>query len=708
LAHANNPKADELLDKQFDVLDHGFIRLIDYMGSDSAIVQAARVSYGEGTKKISEDRALIRYLMRHRHTSPFEMVEFKFHVKLPIFVARQWIRHRTANVNELSGRYSIMKEEFYVPASEDIRGQSEVNKQGRSDEMVPPEVQERLVAYLNDSQKAVYDEYHGFVDEGLARELARITLPLSLYTEWYWKIDLHNLFHFLKLRLDEHAQLEIRKYARIMADVVRTVCPTAYEAFEDFVLNAVTFSAPELSILKDSLTSQTLTKDDLIACGLSKGEAGELIRKLKGLGKPEKPRELSKSSQPKDSGTPVKEQYDLTRSIQENAMRQYLSFWKGIQPVLRSAASMSQMNQTLKASANVSLSFSRGPLSSILKHTNSQMAALLAAAKPSAGLAKTLSDFTSGLNSNMGLLDKIPLSIGRALEDVHKSMGCSAYLFDVVRKSVSMDLKFPGATDFMARLLRVGWQHDIFVNKTIRRLQGESSGPVFEKLMRSVDVEKNQMLSTISTMGGLLPRIETYSEMPPPCTLNLPEIQQNEILDIELDADTPAPSTGLSSEISANIRILLKCKDIALPVDGKALISHTDKILVSVNELPWVVAIDETTLGQFIDHLFFLLYEGAGSENLRFVKKYGGVLEDSDCGFIWRFKHMRNLWFRHDPQHGKPADIERKKRELQDDLASYGLNHKPRDVKEFRQLQAKMVEDMGAFVSTLETAILKS
>jgi len=283
LAHADNPEADKLLDKQVDVLDHGFVRLIDYMGSDSAIVQAARVSYGAGTRKTSEDRGLIRYLMRHRHTSPFEMVELKFHVKLPIFVARQWIRHRTANVNEYSGRYSIMKEEFYVPSAEDIRCQSEVNKQGRSDEVVSPEVQKRLVAYLNQSQKAVYDEYQGFIDDGVARELARITLPLSLYTEWYWKIDLHNLFHFLRLRLDEHAQLEIRKYAQIMAEMVKTVCPIAYEAFEDFVLNAVTFSGPELAVLKDSLTSTKYKKDELIERGMSKGEASELVRKLKGL-----------------------------------------------------------------------------------------------------------------------------------------------------------------------------------------------------------------------------------------------------------------------------------------------------------------------------------------------------------------------------------------------------------------------------------------
>ncbi len=281
MAHSHIQQADELLDKQFDVLDHGFVRLVDYMGSDAAIVQAARVSYGEGTKKISEDRGLIRYLMRHRHTSPLEMVEFKFHVKLPIFVARQWIRHRTANVNELSGRYSIMKEEFYVPSDDDIRGQSEVNKQGRSDELAPEALRQRLVENLNESQRGAYESYHGFVDDGLARELARISLPLSLYTEWYWKIDLHNLFHFLKLRLDAHAQLEIRKYARVMADMVKIVCPMAYEAFEDFVLNSVSFSGPELSVLKESLATFIPTKDELVSQGLSKGEAAELLEKLK-------------------------------------------------------------------------------------------------------------------------------------------------------------------------------------------------------------------------------------------------------------------------------------------------------------------------------------------------------------------------------------------------------------------------------------------
>ena len=280
MAHVKNEKADALLDKEFKVLDHGFVRLVDYMGSDAAIVQAARVSYGEGTKKVSEDRALIRYLMRRRHTSPFEMVEFKFHVKLPIFVARQWIRHRTANVNEYSGRYSVMKEEFYIPEAKDVRFQSTVNKQSRSEEEVPDELKRRFIDFLKRTHAASYEEYERLIDEGLARELARIGLPLSLYTEWYWKIDLHNLFHFLRLRLDPHAQLEIRQYAHVMADMVKVVCPMAYEAFMDYSFNALSFSGPELKALKPHLSDLSLTKEDLVAHGLSKREADELLEKL--------------------------------------------------------------------------------------------------------------------------------------------------------------------------------------------------------------------------------------------------------------------------------------------------------------------------------------------------------------------------------------------------------------------------------------------
>ena len=247
MAHTRNEKADALLDKEFKVLDHGFVRLIDYMGGDDAIVQAARVSYGEGTKKVSEDRGLIRYLLRHKHTTPFEMVEFKFHVKLPIFVARQWIRHRSANVNEYSGRYSVMKAEFYRPLEEDIRYQSTVNKQGRSAKEVPAELRKQFLDHLDNSQIELYKEYDQFVEEGLARELARVNLPLSMYTEWYWKIDLHNLFHFLRLRMDSHAQMEIRVYAEVMAEMVKAVCPVAYEAFTDYSLTSTSFSGPELA-----------------------------------------------------------------------------------------------------------------------------------------------------------------------------------------------------------------------------------------------------------------------------------------------------------------------------------------------------------------------------------------------------------------------------------------------------------------------------
>ncbi len=280
MTRISNPKADELLGKEFKVLNHGFVRLVDYMGGDESIVQAARVSYGKGTKTVSEDRTLIRYLMRHQHTTPFEMVEFKFHVKLPIFVARQWIRHRTANVNEYSGRYSIMPEEFYLPEEDVIKYQSKSNKQGRNSDEVPPEIRKRVLEILTAGQKSAFDGYQEMLDYDIARELARINLPLSLYTQWYWKIDLHNLFHFLKLRLDKHAQYEIRCYAEKMAEIVKVVVPLAYEAFKDYVLNAVTFSKNELSILKKYLPDD-ISDDDLDKLDFSKYEKSEFKDKLK-------------------------------------------------------------------------------------------------------------------------------------------------------------------------------------------------------------------------------------------------------------------------------------------------------------------------------------------------------------------------------------------------------------------------------------------
>ncbi len=273
-------KKHELIGKQFDVLDHGFVRLVDYMGDDGAIVQAARVSYGEGTTKKSRDRELIRYLLGHYHTSPFEMVEFKFHVKLPIFVARQWIRHRTANVNEYSGRYSVMKQEFYRPEPDQLRTQSKTNHQARSTEELPDDQKSAFAEHQEQTQGHLYEEYNKFIDAGLARELARINLPLSMYTEWYWKIDLHNLLHFLRLRIDSHAQYEIRVYGEVIGEMVKAICPISWEAFEDYRLNALGFSAVELKIISEAVGDFAPDKEALVKAGLSKFEANEFLDKL--------------------------------------------------------------------------------------------------------------------------------------------------------------------------------------------------------------------------------------------------------------------------------------------------------------------------------------------------------------------------------------------------------------------------------------------
>ena len=256
MAHCTVPEAESVLDKEFRVLDKGFVRLVDYLGDDSRIVQAARVSYGEGTKSYRQDQGLIDYLLRNDHTSPFEQVSFTFHIKMPLFVARQWIRHRTAKVNEISGRYSVMKNEFYVPAGEDIAYQSDDNKQGRMNEPVPLEMQEEIRAVLMEDQKRSYETYKKLLDKGIAREIARINLPLSLYTEWYWQMDLHNLFHFLKLRMDSHAQKEIRDYAEVIFGIVKKVCPMAARSFENHRLNGVSFSGEEAAALKKILAGE--------------------------------------------------------------------------------------------------------------------------------------------------------------------------------------------------------------------------------------------------------------------------------------------------------------------------------------------------------------------------------------------------------------------------------------------------------------------
>lgn len=242
------PAAEALLGKKFDCLDRGFVYLVDYMGGDASIVQSARVSYGLGTKTVSEDRGLIRYLMRHQHSTPFEMVELKFHLKMPIFVARQMIRHRTANVNEYSGRYSIMPDEFYIPSAEHVSVQSATNRQGGGEQVDAARAAE-VIALIDTEQRMVRDGYEKMLDWDIRRELARVNLGVSQYTEWYWKNDLHNIFHFLKLRLDDHAQYEIRVYAEAMAQIVKAVAPIAWEAFEDYSLNATRFSGLEIEAL---------------------------------------------------------------------------------------------------------------------------------------------------------------------------------------------------------------------------------------------------------------------------------------------------------------------------------------------------------------------------------------------------------------------------------------------------------------------------
>jgi thymidylate synthase (FAD) len=255
------PEAEALLDREFRVLDKGFVRLVDYLGGDSRIVAAARVSYGAGTKTVREDRALIQYLMRHGHTSPFEQVVLTFHAKMPIFVARQWVRHRTARLNEISGRYSVMHDEFYVPPSDQLRHQSERNKQGRGDTTLQPDMQARIQSMLVKDQTTAYEHYIDMLDHGLARELARINLPLSLYTQWYWQIDLHNLFHFLSLRLDPHAQYEIRAYAEVIATIAKAVAPLAYEAFEEHVLHRLVLSRSSRDRLRHLLASMDQTSE---------------------------------------------------------------------------------------------------------------------------------------------------------------------------------------------------------------------------------------------------------------------------------------------------------------------------------------------------------------------------------------------------------------------------------------------------------------
>jgi thymidylate synthase (FAD) len=276
------PALEEILYEALPVLDRGFIRVIDYMGDDAAIVQAARVSYGRGTKQVSSDRGLINYLMRMRHTSPFEMCEIKLHVKLPIFVARQWIRHRTANVNEYSARYSVLDDEFYLPAPEHLAAQSTTNRQGRAEALDGPAAAAALEAIESNAAQA-YARYAALLNEGdnapdpgrvgLARELARMVLPLNTYTQWYWKIDLHNLLHFVALRADPHAQYEIRAYAEVLLDIVRRWVPLTCEAFVDYRLEGAALSAKALAVVRRMLRGETVEQAD---SGMSPREWREL------------------------------------------------------------------------------------------------------------------------------------------------------------------------------------------------------------------------------------------------------------------------------------------------------------------------------------------------------------------------------------------------------------------------------------------------
>ena len=279
---------EEILYQALPVLDHGFVRVVDYMGDDAAIVQAARVSFGRGTKRVSEDQGLINYLMRHRHTTPFEMCEIKYHVKLPIFVARQWIRHRTANVNEYSARYSILDNEFYLPAVEHLAAQTTTNGQGRSEVLSASEAQHVLNLLRDDAERA-YRGYAELLNQdvsgapidptrlGLARELARMNLTLGFYTQWYWKTDLHNLLHFLSLRADPHAQYEIRAYAEAMLDTVKRWVPMTHAAFLEYRMNAATISATGLAVIRRLLTGESI---DQASSGLSAREWRELMSLL--------------------------------------------------------------------------------------------------------------------------------------------------------------------------------------------------------------------------------------------------------------------------------------------------------------------------------------------------------------------------------------------------------------------------------------------
>ncbi|MGN7661463.1 MAG: FAD-dependent thymidylate synthase [Anaplasma sp.] len=270
------PALEDVLYEEHKVLDHGFVRVVDYMGSDDSIVQAARVSYGRGTKRTSQDSALIDYLMRHAHTSPFEMCEIKFHVKLPIFVARQWVRHRTASINEYSARYSVLDKEFYVPRMKEVAAQSTNNAQGRG-EPLPSDVAGEVIELLKHNARRMHDDYEMLLARGLARELARMNLTLNCYTQWYWKVNLHNLLRFLKLRSGPGAQYEIRAYADLMLEIVKLWVPKVYAAFVEHGLEAVTLSKSAIMTVRKMLRGEEVSLEE---SGMGRREWRELMSVL--------------------------------------------------------------------------------------------------------------------------------------------------------------------------------------------------------------------------------------------------------------------------------------------------------------------------------------------------------------------------------------------------------------------------------------------
>ncbi|MFW6080257.1 MAG: FAD-dependent thymidylate synthase [Gemmatimonadota bacterium] len=310
--------AEEILGGYFPVLDHGFVSLVDYMGSDGDVERAARVSYGYGTRKVSKTRGLIRYLRRHRHTTPFEMVELKFHCAMPMFVARQWIRHRTANVNEYSGRYSLLPLLFYSPEPDAFALQSKASRQGRRPGPADPSLHRQAAERWRRIREAAAEGYEWMVANDVARELARIDLPLSTYTQWYWKIDLHNLFHFLSLRVDPHAQYEIRAYAEVMAGMVERVAPLAFEAWADYELAGTHLSRGELRALASLLDvddgriaprddAEPLSQHRLKEFGLSPRETREMLAKLRPARRPDFELDLSTMRSPEDVAAEMQE-----------------------------------------------------------------------------------------------------------------------------------------------------------------------------------------------------------------------------------------------------------------------------------------------------------------------------------------------------------------------------------------------------------------